>query len=78
MTFSEAGYQTLLKWNEASTVEERYAVGFESLNLLLPCCDWRTPSRDESKNCACGHHQALEGLSKKLLSDGLDSKVIVR
>ena len=36
----------------------------------MPCCNWSTPSRNEEKNCACGHHQALEELSKKLLHDG--------
>lgn len=78
MTFSNAGYETLMKWNQDFKVEARYADAFESLNLFLPCCDWRTPSRNEEKNCACGHHQALEGLSKKLLSDGWDSRAVQR
>ena len=70
VTFSDAGYQTLIKWNEDFKVEPRYADAFESLDLILPCCDWRKPSREEKTNCACGHHQALEGLAKKLLSEG--------
>ncbi|MBI5030321.1 MAG: hypothetical protein HZB51_07325 [Chloroflexi bacterium] len=73
VTFSDAGYETLIKWNEQIKVDAHCANGYESLNLLLPCCDWAMPSRDEEKNCACGHHQALEGLSKKLLHDGWDS-----
>lgn len=68
--FSDAGYRTLIEWNADFKVTERYANIFESLDLRLPCCEWSTPSRDEKTNCACGHHQALEGLSKKLLSDG--------
>ncbi len=76
VTFSDAGYQTLIQWNEDYKVEPRYADAFESLDMLMPCCDWRNPSRNEEKNCACGHHQAIEGLSKKLLSDGWDSRIV--
>ena len=74
VTFSDVGYETLIQWNEQVKVDAHCAAGFESLSLLLPCCDWETPSRDEEKNCACGHHQALEGLSKKLLHDGWDRR----
>ena len=74
VTFSNAGYDTLVQWNGAVKVDAHCADGFESLNLRLPCCDWETPSRNEEKNCACGHHQALEGLSKKLLHDGWDNR----
>lgn len=76
VTFSDAGYDILIKWNGEVKVDEHCADGFESLNLLLPCCNWDTPSRNEEKNCACGHHQALEGLSKKLLHDGWDSRAV--
>ncbi len=76
VTFSNQGYETLMKWNEDFKAEARYADAFESLDLFMPCCIWSTPSRIEEKNCACGHHQALEGLSKKLLSDGWDSRAV--
>lgn len=78
VTFSDTGYQTLIEWNADFKVEARYAAAFESLDLLLPCCQWSTPSRDEQNNCACGHHQALEGLSKELLSDGWTPDVVQR
>ncbi|MDE3088797.1 MAG: hypothetical protein KGJ80_05375 [Chloroflexota bacterium] len=78
VTFSDAGYQTLIQWNEEFKVEPRYADAFESLDFILPCCDWRKPSRDETTNCACGHHQTLEGLSKKLLSDGWSRDAVQR
>lgn len=70
ISFSQEGYETLIQWNEDYKVEARYAEIFESLDLRLPCCGWSKPSRDEKTNCACGHHQALEGLAKKLLADG--------
>jgi|GEM_PF-2109282 hypothetical protein len=76
VTFSDAGYQTLTQWNNDVKVDEHCADRFESLNLRLPCCEWETPSRNEEKNCACGHHQALEGLSKKLLHDGWDKEQV--
>jgi hypothetical protein len=70
VSFSQEGYKTLIQWNEEVKVEDRYADAFEALDLRLPCCSWGKPSRDEKANCACGHHQALEGLAKKLLADG--------
>ncbi len=78
VTFSDAGYQTLMKWNADSKVESRYADAFEALDLILPCCDWRKPNRDEKTNCACGHHQALEGLAKKLLSEDWNRDAVQR
>ncbi len=66
---NDAGYQTLLQWNNDLKVEANYAYAFESLDMRLPCCDWAKPSRDEKTNCRCGHRQALEGLSKKLLRE---------
>ncbi len=78
VTFSDAGYQTLIQWNDELHVEPNYADAFESLDLILPCCEWRKPSRDEQTNCACGHHQALEGLAKKLLSEGRNRDAVQR
>jgi hypothetical protein len=76
VSFSEVGYTTLIQWNEEVKVDARYADAFESLDLRLPCCDWAQPSRDEKANCACGHHQALEGLAKKLLADERPGAVV--
>lgn len=76
VTFSKIGYLTLIKWNDDLKVEEYYADTFEPLGLTLPCCDWSKPSRDEGKSCACRHHQALEGLSKKLLSENWNQEAV--
>lgn len=65
--FNYAGYETLLEWNREDRVNAALAADFESLNVSLQCCDFAAPSADESKNCGCGHHQALYGLSKRLL-----------
>ena len=68
--FNYVGYQNLLVWNSIYSVQPTWAEDFEALDVTLPCCAFAAPSADESKNCGCGHHQALYGLSKKLLNGG--------
>lgn len=70
VAFNTAGYKTLLAWNERYRVRPVWAADFESLNVTLPCCGFTAPSADETKNCGCGHHKALYGLAKQLLTDG--------
>jgi hypothetical protein len=65
--FNAEGYETLLSWHSQYRVTRAQASLFESLDLTLPCCAFGLPSADEEKNCACGHHRALYGLSKRLL-----------
>ena len=67
VAFTDEGYRMLMQWNTDLKIDPQHADRFEMLNLMLPCCDWSKPSRDEKTNCACGHHQALEGLAKTLL-----------
>ncbi len=67
VAFTDEGYRTLMQWNTDLKIDAHHADRFEMLSLMLPCCDWSKPSRDEKTNCACGHHQALEGLAKTLL-----------
>ena len=68
--FSTEGYQTLLSWHSQYRVSGGPAASFETLDVSLPCCGFEHPLADESKNCGCGHHQALYGLAKRLLSTG--------
>jgi hypothetical protein len=76
VSFNAKGYQTLLSWNSQYHVTQAQAASFESLDLTLPCCGFGHPSADETKNCGCGHHQALYGLSKRLLDFGYDQKAV--
>jgi hypothetical protein len=69
ITFSEAGYLTLVAKNRTLSVPPERAEDFEGLNMRLPCCPFRSPSVDEAKNCPCEHHQALYGLAKWLLQE---------
>ena len=73
-SFNAEGYETLLSWHTKYQVTKPNAASFESLDLTLPCCAFGHPSADETKNCACGHHQALYGLSKRLLAMGYEQK----
>lgn len=70
VSFSAAGYQTLLSWHSQMRVTRGKAGSFEALDVTLPCCGFGQPSADESTNCGCGHHQALYGLAKRLLGLG--------
>ena len=71
VAFSKAGYDTLVAWKDQYPVNPAWAADYEALDITLSCCDVAHPFADEKKNCACGHHQALYGLAKKLLTDGL-------
>ncbi len=69
IAFTTAGYETLLQHQTQMRVPPGREADFEALDLALPCCDFRRASAlDENQNCACGHHLALYGLSKHLLS----------
>ena len=76
VTFSESGYATLRQWNADIELQGGVARAYQTLDLLLPCCDWSMPTNDETRDCRCGHHQAVEGLSKELLSRGWNSRAI--
>lgn len=68
VTFSDTGYQALVAKNKEVRFSADKAATFESLDLSLPCCDFKNPSANESQNCACEHHLMLYGLSKSLLA----------
>lgn len=70
VTFSAAGYQTLLSWNQSIRPQPAWAGAYEAVDITLPCCGAAHPFRDESQNCGCGHHQATYGVTKYLLSSG--------
>jgi hypothetical protein len=68
--FSAQGYQVLIEWNETIRPVRRWAADYVRLDVTLPCCGAEHPFTDESENCACGHHKAMYGLAKRLLSTG--------
>ena len=70
IAFNYAGYQTMLIWYQEAMPSPSWADQYEAVDVALPCCRVVHPFRDESRNCPCGHHQALYGLSKYLLARG--------
>ena len=67
--FSPEGYEILHQWNADIRPEPWWAADYERLDIRLPCCGAIHPYRDETRNCGCGHHQALYGLGKGLLRE---------
>lgn len=70
IAFDEAGYATLIECNRDLRPAPRWAQDYERLDVRLPCCGAWRPFADETRNCGCGHHQALYGVAKYLLSIG--------
>jgi len=68
--FDQNGYAELLRWNSDIRPKDSWAATYEALDISIPCCGATHPNRDESRNCGCGHHQALYGASKGLLERG--------
>ncbi len=76
VSFSLAGYEALVAWKDQYPVDRLWATDYEALDIVLPCCDVAHPFADETKNCTCGHHQALYGLAKKLLTVGMSGAAV--
>lgn len=70
VSFTAAGYNSLLAWNRDVKLSEARQHDFAGLHVRLPCCAFADTVEDETKNCACGHHVALYGAAKKLLAEG--------
>lgn len=68
--FTSEGYEILREWNGGIHPEPAWADDYERLDIQLPCCGATYPFEDETKNCGCGHHQAMYGLAKRLLRNG--------
>ena len=68
ITYDNAGYEQLLdaaKNVKLSSEQTKLIVGFD---VQMPCCEFKM--LQASGNCECGHHVALYGLSKLLVSQG--------
>jgi len=69
--FTAQGYEALLMAHRGHPLTPALALAFtQLLDVRLPCCEFERPLADEKQNCGCGHHLALYGLSKTLLSRG--------
>jgi len=68
--FSSYGYEMLRQWNTDIRPAAVWVDDYVRLDIRLPCCGAVQPYEDETKNCGCGHHQAIYGLAKRLLKNG--------
>lgn len=64
------GYQELLNYEKTITLTSEQNKQITGLNIELPCCGFQ--KIQASGNCACGHHLALYGLAKYMISNGYD------
>lgn len=78
VSFTLAGYNSLLGWNRDVKLTEEQRHDFAGLHVRLPCCGFADTVVDEAQNCACGHHVALYGVAKRLLADGQDRAAVQR
>lgn len=69
LTLDENGYAQLLNYDRAISLDSNQMKQYVGLNVHLPqCCDFKF--LQASGNCECGHHIALSGLAKLLISKG--------
>lgn len=66
--FSETGYQQLLGYDRTIRLDSSQMKNYVGLDVEMPCCGFAT--LQATGNCGCGHHIALSGLAKYLISKG--------
>lgn len=70
ITYDSAGYEQLLKAAKDVNLDAGQTKEIVGLDVEMPCCGVKT--LQASGNCECGHHVALYGLAKLLVSKGYD------
>jgi hypothetical protein len=76
MAFDLRSYEALVAAYPNLPVNPRWAEAYEQLDVTLPCCTVAHPVADETKNCGCGHHQAMYALAKQLLAQGRSTQQV--
>lgn len=66
--FSEEGYQQLLGYDKTIRLTDPQMKNYVGLDVEMECCGFKT--LQAKGNCQCGHHIALSGLAKYLISKG--------
>jgi len=74
LTYDNAGYESLLQAAKSVNLDASQTKLIVGLNVQMPCCGFT--SLQASGNCECGHHVALYGLAKLLVSKGYDNAKI--
>ncbi len=66
LSLDAAGYQQLIQMKNKITLSQSQLKEFVGLDVSISCCGFKT--LQATGNCECGHHVALESLSKLLAS----------
>ncbi len=67
LTLDENGYNKLVNYDSTIKLDSNQIKNYVGLNVHLPqCCDFQF--LQETGNCECGHHIALSGLAKFLIT----------
>ncbi|MEK6887649.1 MAG: hypothetical protein AABX14_01760 [Candidatus Aenigmatarchaeota archaeon] len=65
---TQAGYDQLLGYDKSISLDSTQMKSYVGLDVEMPCCGFKT--LQATGNCGCGHHVALSGLAKLLISKG--------
>jgi len=68
LTYDQAGYNQLLGYAKSINLDNEQTNKIVGLNVEIPCCGFKTLQAEG--NCECGHHVAMYGLAKLLVSKG--------
>lgn len=66
--FTQAGYNQLLGYDKSINLDSTQMKSYVGLDVEMPCCGFKT--LQAAGNCGCGHHMALSGLAKLMISNG--------
>ncbi|MEM4282492.1 MAG: hypothetical protein QXU88_02610 [Candidatus Woesearchaeota archaeon] len=68
ISYDSAGYAKLIDYAKSIKLNSEQTKKIVGLDVRLPCCGFTT--LQASNNCECGHHVALYGLAKLLVTKG--------
>ena len=74
ITLDTNGYNQLLKDDAEIKLTQNQLPNYIGLNILLPCCGVAT--LQASDNCQCGHHVALSGLAKRMITQNYSKEQV--
>lgn len=74
ISLDNQGYQKLLEYENSITLTKEQNSQIVGLDINMSCCGVQKIL--PAGNCACGHHLALHGLAKYLVTNGFDRNQI--
>ncbi|MBS3051936.1 MAG: hypothetical protein J4428_01005 [Candidatus Aenigmarchaeota archaeon] len=74
VALDNGGYEKLLEYEETISLTPEQNKQIVGLDINLPCCG--VQKIQAAGNCGCGHHLALHGLAKYMITNGYDRNEI--